>query len=351
MTEQLDLRGKIALVTGANAGIGLATVRSLASRGAKVYMACRSEARSQAAIERLHEEKGLSADQVLWLPLDLGDPESVARAVDDMTTHESRLDILINNAGLATDRQELNRAGWDLTMAKDHGDGSRRRSGGNGESESSLRDFVPGVTPREAQTANRTELTSVLPLTKLSSAIISVVPGDLNTGFTSPTFLAENRTFSNFQTWLSGILAFRIDMPRYALAKLANVLFAKELQRRLDTRNIPIISTSMHPGGAATDAIPYVFRWLVRPLVRPLVWLTAISADAAAAMPVFAAVDLVVREKKSHYQGGYLFPPGTVAAAHPAAEDEEQLRGLWENTLLQLNEYLATVGLSPLEGI
>lgn len=143
------------------------------------------------------------------------------------------------------------------------------------------------------------------------------------------------------------MLAFRVDMPRYALAKLANVLFAKELQRRLDARSIPIISTSMHPGGAATDAIPYVFRWLV----RPLVWLTAISADAAAAMPVFAAVDPVVREKESHYRGAYLFPPGTVAAAHPAAEDEEQLRGLWENTLQQLNEYLATVGLSPLEGI
>lgn len=193
----------------------------------------------------------------------------------------------------------------------------------------------------------QTELMSILPRTKLSSAIIDVVPGDLDTGFTSPEFLSQNRTFSNLQTWLFGMLAFRIDMPRYALAKLANVLFAKELQRRLDARNIPIISTSMHPGGAATDAISYVFR----SLVRPLVWLTAISADAAAAMPVFAAVDPVVREKRSHYQGAYLFPPGTVAAAHPAAKDEEQLRGLWKNTLLQLNEYLATIGLSPLESI
>ncbi|KAK2054710.1 NAD(P)-binding protein [Colletotrichum caudatum] len=246
MAEQLDLRGKIALVTGGNTGIGLATVRSLASRGAKLYMACRSGARSQAAIERLHEERlGLSADQVLWLPLDLGDPESVTRAVDDMTTQESRLDILINNAGLATDRQELNRAGWDLTMAVCH----------VGHFALTL-----GLLPLLSKTTQM-EGADVRVVT-LSSAIISAVPGDLDTGFASPTFLAENRTFNNFQTWLLGVLAFRIDMPRYALAKLANVLFAKELQRRLDARDIPVISTSMHPGGAATDAIPYVFHWL-----------------------------------------------------------------------------------------
>lgn len=78
-----------------SAGIGFAIARRLAVRGAKVYMAARSEIKTQKAIERLHEEKlGLLPDQLLWLPLDLSDPKSVVRAVTDLKASESRLDIL-----------------------------------------------------------------------------------------------------------------------------------------------------------------------------------------------------------------------------------------------------------------
>lgn len=182
---------------------------------------------------------------------------------------------------------------------------------------------------------------------QLSSMIIEMIPSDLDVGFTSPTYLSDHKTFGNFSTWLMGVLAFRVDMPRYALAKLANVLFTKELQRRLDVRGIPIIAITMHPGAAYTDSIPYVFRWLV----RPLVWLTALDPNVVAEVPLFAATDPVVRRNESRYKGAYLLPPGNITPSHAAADNMPQVRGLWENTLQQLNGYLTKSGLDPLESL
>ncbi len=91
------LDGKVALVTGGNAGIGYETCRGLLERGAEVVMASRDAAKARAACERLVADLGRGA-RVEHLPLDLGDLESVARATDRLGSRS--VDLLVANAGV-----------------------------------------------------------------------------------------------------------------------------------------------------------------------------------------------------------------------------------------------------------
>ena len=75
-----DLSGKVIVVTGGNTGIGYETAKALLAKNAKVYLACRSEAKAQAAIAKLKEETGKEA---LFLQLDLGDLKAVKRAAEE----------------------------------------------------------------------------------------------------------------------------------------------------------------------------------------------------------------------------------------------------------------------------
>ncbi|KAL0569740.1 hypothetical protein V5O48_012216 [Marasmius crinis-equi] len=99
-SDLLDLKGKVAIVTGGNRGNGYATVKHLARAGAKVYLGARTITKAKEAIEHLRWE-GLSPGngEVVWLELDLRSPASAKRAAEDVIRRERRLDILVNNAG------------------------------------------------------------------------------------------------------------------------------------------------------------------------------------------------------------------------------------------------------------
>ena len=98
-----NLDGKIAIVTGANSGMGFATAKALSDMGATVIMLCRSEARGRAAIAALTAEKERKLDLLLC---DLGDYSSIRNAADYVRSKYPRIDILINNAGfISMDRQ------------------------------------------------------------------------------------------------------------------------------------------------------------------------------------------------------------------------------------------------------
>ncbi|XP_073685788.1 retinol dehydrogenase 12-like isoform X1 [Garra rufa] len=92
------LHGKTVIVTGANTGIGKATALDLAKRGARVILACRDESRAQAAVTDIQRESGNK--EVLYMHLDLASLKSVRSFAENFLKKESRLDILINNAGL-----------------------------------------------------------------------------------------------------------------------------------------------------------------------------------------------------------------------------------------------------------
>ena len=93
----MNVQGKVVLITGASAGIGLATAKRFAQEGAKVALV----ARSADALARLADELSKQGREAIAIPVDLRDPAEVKRAIAETARHYGRLDILINNAGQA----------------------------------------------------------------------------------------------------------------------------------------------------------------------------------------------------------------------------------------------------------
>ncbi|KAG2104982.1 hypothetical protein BD769DRAFT_1695732 [Suillus cothurnatus] len=101
VTDLPDLSGKVILITGGNAGIGYSTVKHLARRGAKVYMAARNQTKAEEAISQLKAEGlGPGNGDITWLELDLKDPRNAKKAAEEFMKQEKRLDVLIHNAAI-----------------------------------------------------------------------------------------------------------------------------------------------------------------------------------------------------------------------------------------------------------
>src|SRR5690242_17336575 len=110
------LAGRVALVTGANTGIGLVTARELARKGARVFIACRSPEKSRAALDDI---RGAVGKEVELLPLDLGDLDSVRACAKAFLEKDLPLHILVNNAGLAGARG-FTKSGFELAFGVNH---------------------------------------------------------------------------------------------------------------------------------------------------------------------------------------------------------------------------------------
>lgn len=93
-TDIPNLAEKVALVTGANTGIGYETAKLLLHHGAKVYLGARNESKALAAMARLKEGTGDVQGQVEWLKLDLSTPSTTRAGAEDFIRRETRLDIL-----------------------------------------------------------------------------------------------------------------------------------------------------------------------------------------------------------------------------------------------------------------
>jgi dehydrogenase/reductase SDR family protein 12 len=110
---RVDLTGRVAVVTGANSGIGRATSRALAERGAEVFLLCRSEERGRAALGDLRETTG--SRRLRLVTVDVAEPDSVRAAVDGIGA--DRIHVLVNNAAVLPDDRRENGRGVEITFA------------------------------------------------------------------------------------------------------------------------------------------------------------------------------------------------------------------------------------------
>ena len=206
-----DQTGKTILVTGANSGLGYVTARELARHGATVVMAVRDLDRGEQARSRMLDEIAGEA-QISVVPLDLADLASVRALVDDL--EGSRLDVLINNAGImAIPRQ--------LTV-----DGFERQLGTNHLGHMAL---TLGLLPNLLATGG----------TSATTRIVTVSSGAHRLGKINLDDLMGVRSYSPWRA--------------YGQSKLANLLFTLELQRRLDDMRAPVNAYAAHPGYADTN--------------------------------------------------------------------------------------------------
>ena len=200
------MQGKIAVVTGANSGIGLETARALADRGATVVMACRDQTRAAAALADVLASSGNTAVSVL--PLDLASFASIHRFAERYRSVHPRLDVLVNNAGLFPLRRQLTADGFELQFGVNH-----------------LGHFL---------------------LTRLLQPQLAAAGRARVINVSSMMHHLGTIDFASFR----GEKSYR-SLRAYAQSKLANVLFTRELARR--HKDDGISTFSLHPGGVGTN--------------------------------------------------------------------------------------------------
>ena len=272
-----DLAGRTFLVTGANSGLGRATAAALAARGGAVVLAARSEERTRPVLDAIrgrHPE----AD-IRFLALDLADLAGVRRAAESFLESGQRLDVLVNNAGVAGTRA-LSRDGFDLTYATNH-----------------IGPFllthllIPRM--REAGEGRIVNVSSVahMRVRTIDWSVLERRPEPMRSGF-----------------------------PAYAVTKLMNVLHATELARRLaDSR---ITTYALHPGGVATNI------W--RTLPRPVQWLlkrVLLTEAEGVRTQLYCATAPELAPVTGRYYDNLREVP-----CNPLGEDPALARELWDRT-------------------
>jgi NAD(P)-dependent dehydrogenase (short-subunit alcohol dehydrogenase family) len=270
-----DLDGRTFLVTGANTGIGKETVRGLASRGARVLMACRSAENGHRVIQEIATQTG-NHDLEL-LSLDLGDLASVRACARQFLARDEPLHVLVNNAGLAG-RRGMTSSGFELAFGTNHV--------GPFLLTSLLLDHLRASAP--ARIVN----------------LASVAHYDA-TGIDFEAVRKRTRSITG--------------MPEYSVSKLANVLHAQELARRLHGSGVT--TYSLHPGVIASD----IWRRVPWP-ARALMTRRMDSPEHGARTSLYCATSPEVADQSGLYYD-------ECAPKQPSAAATASLAGeLWERS-------------------
>ena len=281
-----DLSGRVAIVTGGSSGIGLETARELARHGTYAVLACREEARAENAIRSIREE--VPGAKVEWLLLDLASLRSVRNFAEAFNARFDRLDLLVNNGGI---------------MLVPYGrteDGFERHFGTNHLGHFALTSLV----------VDRLVATS-------ASCIVTV---------TSAAYRFGRLDFENLM-YTNGV--GYTPFGAYARSKLANLLFAEELDRRL--QGTEARSVAAHPGGAATNLGRRATERRIYGTLLPIFERLSQSATQAARSVLRAATDPNVRGGELYGPGGRLGMKGppVLLPPKPIATDEAIARRLW----------------------
>jgi protochlorophyllide reductase len=203
-----SLTGKVAVVTGANSGLGLHIAEGLVGAGATVVLACRNQAKADTAAQQIRSKTGSNAVEVL--PLDLADLQSVRHAAQTFLESDRQLDLLINNAGLMALDKSATADGFETQFGVNH-----------------LGHFA--LTAVLLPALNRTPAARVVTMSSMGHRMGRMHFDDL---------MFE----SNYDRW-----------KPYFQSKLANLLFTADLQRRLTATGATTIALAAHPGASNTD--------------------------------------------------------------------------------------------------
>jgi NAD(P)-dependent dehydrogenase (short-subunit alcohol dehydrogenase family) len=280
-----DQTGRIAIVTGANSGLGLVTARELARKGALVVLACRNLDKGGAALA----ECAAPGPPAELEELDLASMASVRSFADRFRSKHGGLDLLINNAGVMAPPRKRTADGFELQFGTNH-----------------LGHFL------------------------LTELLLDLMEGRDDARVVTLSSTAHKFGRIAFENLNGDRRYFR--WRAYGQSKLANLLFALELDRRLRARDSTVKSLAAHPGYAATN-----LQTAAAPLVDRLVM--KVGNAAIAQSDEMGALPTLFAATQPGLQGGtYVGPDGpgeqrgypTVVKPNRAARDEDVARRLWE---------------------
>jgi NAD(P)-dependent dehydrogenase (short-subunit alcohol dehydrogenase family) len=280
-----DQSGRLAVVTGANSGLGLITARDLSRAGARVIMACRNTAKGEDAAGQIRSE--VPGADVEVAALDLGSLDSVRSFAAGLGGQVP--DLLINNAGVMAPPRSETADGFELQFGTNH-----------------LGHFA------------------------LTGLLIGAMEGRENARVVTLSSGAARIGRINFDdlNWTEGYSRWRA----YGQSKLANLVFMIELNRRLQASGSSVLSMGAHPGYAATNLQSAAAPFLDRALMVVTNALVAQTADRGALPTLYAATKpglgggTYVGPDGFQEQRGFPRPVTPIASAR----DPETGRRLWE---------------------
>ncbi|GLV34203.1 uncharacterized protein CBL_00133 [Carabus blaptoides fortunei] len=291
--------GKTAVITGGNAGIGKETTLDLYRRGCRVIMLCRDQEKAKLAIEDIKTQcaEVENVGELTLLRLDLGDLSSVRACAKEILENETHIHLLINNAGIFGCPQLKTKDGYDIHFGTNH-----------------LGHFL---------------LTMLLLPTIFKSAPARII----NVSSVAHKLPYYGRKI-HFEDIHYEKRRYRINSS-YGQSKLANVMFTKELARRLKEANIENITVhSLHPGiiaselGRHFDMYLRGFSWLWKHCSN---WIL-MTPKQGAQTTLYCALDPKLAEET----GGYY---ENCSAASPASfsYNVEACKRLWDISLNSVN--------------
>ncbi|KAF9356615.1 hypothetical protein BGX26_005005 [Mortierella sp. AD094] len=298
-----DLTGKVAIVTGANTGLGYATTVALAANGARVFMACRNKERAMNAIERAKAEikekyPQASEPKLEFMELDLNDMKKTRQSARDFLAKNLPLHILVCNAAVSITPFELSADGIETQFAVTH-------TGYH---------FVLTMTLLER--LKETKPSRVMVVSSITHE--AILDSKINLEIVNDNDLSDP-DFYHFPT------------IRYSRCKFANVVFAKALARRLEKESVYV--NIAHPGLVQTELQRYSGEAMgesFKTSVKQYYSLVGCSPEVGSLTQLYLATSPEIEERD--IRGRYFIPTANEIEPDYRARDEKIQEEYWEFT-------------------
>jgi NAD(P)-dependent dehydrogenase (short-subunit alcohol dehydrogenase family) len=282
-----DQSGRVAIVTGANTGLGLETAKALADKGADVVLAVRNLDKGNAAAAQITARNPNAV--VKLQQLDLTSLQAIREAAEELKAAHQRIDLLINNAGVMYTDKGTTKDGFELQFGTNH-----------------LGHFA--LTGLLLDRLLPVDGSRVVTVSSVGHRIMAKIHFD---------DLQWERRYNR--------------VAAYGQSKLANLLFTYELQRRLALEGAPTVALAAHPGGSNTELTRNVPR-LVKPVVDAVWPLMSQSPEMGALGTLRAATDPSAQGGQYYGPDGFRETRGypKIVQSSKQSHDEALQRRLWE---------------------
>jgi len=297
-----SLDGKVILVTGGNAGLGKQTIAYLAAhKPMRIYLAARTESKARDAISDIKNSVP-NACEILFLPLDLTSFSSIADAASTFKSQESRLDVLINNAGIMAPPYSTTKEGYEIQFGTNHmGHALLTKL------------LIPTMLDTAKQPGSDVRIVNL-------SSMGHQMPVSKGIEF-------DQQALEKESTW-----------RRYGSSKLANILFARSLALEYPT----ITSVSLHPGVILTDLFDNLRTNIFMKVGLYIYGIIGMILPGHYQGPEGGALNTTwcaTTAKDELESGAYYMPVGKKSSGSSFARDEGLRKKLWEYTEAELQKH------------
>ena len=282
-----DQSGRVAIVTGANSGLGLETTRELARKGAHVVMACRDTAKAETA--KAEVEASVADASLELMTLDLGSLDSIRSFAEAFRASHDRLDLLINNAGIMMTPEGKTTDGFEQQLGVNH-----------------VGHFA---------------------LTGLLLDMLELQEGARVVSVSSNAHKFGSMNFENLMFENGGYGPSKA----YGQSKLANLLFTYELQRRLDVAGKTVKAVVAHPGGSNTNLGRHVNSNAMMSVMERVMSRFMQSAADGALPTLRAATDSALKGGEYFGPDGFMEMKGSpeLVTSNAKSHNDEDAAQLW----------------------